>query len=33
MKRCILTYRKYIDSLLESDGQSDWKYIEEIIYI
>lgn len=29
MKRRILIYRKYIDSLLESD----WKYIEEIIYI
>ena len=22
-------YRKYIDSLLESDGQSDWKYIKQ----
>ena len=29
MKRRILIYRKYIDSLLESDGQSDWKYIKQ----
>lgn len=33
MKRRILIYRKYIDFLLESEGQSDWKYVEEIIYI
>ena len=29
MKRRILTYRKHIDSLLESEGQSDWKYIKQ----
>ena len=29
MKRRILIYRKDIDSLLESDGQSDWKYIKQ----
>ena len=29
MKKRILTYRKYIDSLLASDKQSDWKYIKQ----
>lgn len=29
MKKRILTYRKYIDSLLASDKQSDWKYIRQ----
>ena len=28
MKKRILTYRKYIDFLLASDKQSDWKYIK-----
>lgn len=29
MKKRILTYRKYIDFLLASDKQSDWKYIKQ----
>ena len=29
MKKRILTYRKYIDFLLASDKQSDWKYINQ----
>ena len=29
MKKRILTYRKYIDALLASDKQSDWKYIKQ----
>lgn len=29
MKKRILTYRKYIDSLLASDKQYDWKYIKQ----
>ena len=29
MKKRILTYRKYIDFLLTSDKQSDWKYIKQ----
>ena len=29
MKKRILTYRKYIDSLLALDKQSDWKYIKQ----
>lgn len=29
MKKRILTYRKYIDSLLASDKQSDWNYIKQ----
>ncbi len=29
MKKRILTYRKYIDSLLASDKQSDWKHIKQ----
>lgn len=29
MKKRILTYRKYIDSLLASDEQYDWKYIKQ----
>ena len=29
MKKRILAYRKYIDSLLASDKQSDWKYIKQ----
>lgn len=29
MKKHILTYRKYIDFLLASDKQSDWKYIKQ----
>lgn len=29
MKKRILTYRKYIDSLLASEKQYDWKYIKQ----
>lgn len=29
MKNRILTYRKYIDSLLQSDKDCDWKYIKQ----
>ena len=29
MKKRILTYRKYIDFLLASDKQYDWKYIKQ----
>ena len=29
MKRRILTYRKYIDSILESDEEQDWNYIKQ----
>ena len=29
MKNRILTYRKYIDSLLQSDKGCDWKYIKQ----
>lgn len=29
MKKRILTYRKYIDFLLASNKQSDWKYIKQ----
>lgn len=29
MKKRILTYRKYIDSLLQSDKDCDWKYIKQ----
>ena len=29
MKNRILTYRKYIDSLLQSEEDCDWKYIKQ----
>lgn len=29
MKRRILTYRKHIDSILESDEEQDWNYIKQ----
>ena len=29
MKNRILTYRKYIDSLLQSEEGCDWKYIKQ----
>ena len=29
MKNRILTYRKYIDSLLQSGEDCDWKYIKQ----